>query len=122
MLRIDHIGIGSRDPAKAAASLAALLGAPPPTVDGADDDMLRVELDDGSFLLFAAADPVHPEHIAFRVPPSRFAEVAERLHARGIAFGNEPDDPTNGQTRDPLGGAGRVYFATEDGHLFEVTC
>lgn len=122
MLRIDHIGIGSRDPQSAAASLATILGAPPPTVDGADDDMFRVDLDDGAFLLFAAADPVHAEHVAFRVPEARFAAVVERLRARGIPFGNDPEAPTNGATSDPLGGGGRVYFATEEGHLFEVTC
>ena len=29
--------------------------------------------------------------------------------------------PDNGRTDDPLGGPGRVYFVSPDGHLFEVT-
>jgi len=33
---------------------------------------------------------------------------------------NHPEDPENGQLSDPLGGLGRVYFSTPEGHLFEV--
>jgi len=122
MLRIDHIGLSARDPQRSARALAELLGAPEPTPDGADDDMFRVQLEDGAFLLFAQAPTVHPEHIAFRLDADRLARVVARLRERGIAFGNDPEDPRNGKTDDPLGGAARVYFADENGHLFEVTC
>ncbi len=102
--------------------LAEILGAPEPTTDGADDDMFRVELEDGAFLLFANSASVHAEHIAFRVDSERFGRVVERLRKRGLVFGNDPEDPRNGKTNDPLGGKGRVYFVDENGHLFEVTC
>jgi hypothetical protein len=39
---------------------------------------------------------------------------------RGLPFGNDHADPSNGQTADPLGEAGRVYFTDPDGHLFEL--
>jgi catechol 2,3-dioxygenase-like lactoylglutathione lyase family enzyme len=45
----------------------------------------------------------------------------KRLRAKGVAFGNDPEDSTNGQTTDPHGGGrGRVYFLDPDRHLFEV--
>jgi catechol 2,3-dioxygenase-like lactoylglutathione lyase family enzyme len=121
MLRIDHIGLAARDAQASARALAEILGAPEPTVDGADDDMFRVETE-GSFLLFSVASEVHSEHIAFRVDASRFDAIVTRLRARGIAFGNDPENPRNGATDDPLGGAGRVYWTDDDGHLFEATC
>lgn len=122
MLRLDHIGIAAHDARSSARTLAHILGAGEPLVDGADEDMYRIELEHGAFLLFNPAKVVHPEHIAFRVDAQRFGEVLTRLRERGLPFGNDPEDPRNGRTDDPLGGAGRVYFADENGHLFEVTC
>jgi catechol 2,3-dioxygenase-like lactoylglutathione lyase family enzyme len=122
MLRVDHIGIDARDARASAAALAEILGAPAPTPDGADDDMFRVDLEDGSFALFTPAEKVALAHVAFRVEKGRFAEVVARLRERGTPFGNDPEDPRNGRTDDPLGGAGRVYFVDGNGHLFEVTC
>ena len=43
-----------------------------------------------------------------------------RLRQRGLPFGNDPADPANGRTDDPLGGQGRIYFHDADGHLFEL--
>jgi catechol 2,3-dioxygenase-like lactoylglutathione lyase family enzyme len=122
MIQVDHIGVAAHDPMTSARALAEILGSPEPTLDGADDDMYRVELERGSFLLFSASEKVDHSHIAFRVDPGRFAEVVMRLRRRGTPFGNDPEDTRNGRTDDPLGGAGRVYFVDENGHLFEVTC
>ena len=122
MIQIDHIGIAAHDALESARALAEILGAGEPTTDGADDDMLRVNVDHGAFLLFSASKTVNQEHIAFRVDRGRFADVVARLRGRGWAFGNDPEDPRNGRTDDPLGGEGRVYFVDANGHLFEVTC
>ncbi|WP_394828969.1 VOC family protein [Pendulispora albinea] len=124
MLRMDHIGIEARDARRSAQTLAEILGAAEPAADGADGDMYRIDLDDGCFLLFAApASPnVTTQHMAFRVDEARFGHIVDRLRAHRIAFGNDPEAPRNGNTNDPLGGAGRVYFTDENGHLFEVTC
>lgn len=90
--------------------------------DGADGDLYRVDLAHGAALLFSTSETVAVEHIAFRVEPARFAEVVTRLRERGIAFGNDPENPRNGELSCPLGGAGRLYFVDENGHLFEVVC
>lgn len=122
MIEIDHIGIAARDAQRSARALAEILGAPEPSVDGADDDMYRVDLGHGAALLFSTSETVGFEHVAFRVDQARFAGAVTRLRARGMSFGNDPEDPRNGETTDPLGGAGRVYFHDENGHLFEVVC
>jgi catechol 2,3-dioxygenase-like lactoylglutathione lyase family enzyme len=59
-------------------------------------------------------------HLAIRVTPETFTAAIERLTGRGIAFGNDPEDVTNGRTDDPLGGAGRAYFTDSNGHLYEL--
>jgi catechol 2,3-dioxygenase-like lactoylglutathione lyase family enzyme len=122
MIQVDHIGIPARDARASARALAALLDTGEPAVDGADDDMYRIEIDGSAFILFHTASEVPPAHVAFRVDAGRFAAVIERLRAQQIEFGNRPEDPRNGRTDDELGGAGRVYFLDVDGHLFEVTC
>lgn len=121
MLRIDHVALGAREPRAAAEWLAEILGLAAPRTEGADDDMFAVDLGDGASLLFATADPVPFQHMAFRVDAEAFAAIVGRLRARGLAHGNDPERPDNGLIEDPLGGAGRVYFASPDGHLFEAT-
>jgi len=120
VIEIDHLGITARDARASARALAGILGAGEPVADGADDDMYRVDLDHGASILFSSVETVLAAHVAFRVDASRFAAIVERLRERGVPFGNDPEDPRNGATTDPLGGAGRVYFQSEDGHLFEV--
>jgi catechol 2,3-dioxygenase-like lactoylglutathione lyase family enzyme len=122
MIQIDHIGITAHDALASARFLSDILGATEPTIDGADGDMYRVDLAHGMFLLFSPSDTVSFEHIAFRVEPARFAEIVTRLRSRGLAFGNDPEELGNERTDDPLGGAGRVYFVDDNGHLFEVVC
>jgi len=122
MIQIDHIGIPAFDARSSAHRLAEILGCPEPRVDGADDDMYRVDVGSGTFVLFNPARQVDVLHMAFRVDRERFGAIVARLQSARIAFGNEPDDPGSGKTEDPLGGHGRVYFLDENGHLFEVTC
>src|SRR5690349_9189134 len=114
MIEIDHIGIEARDAQRSARAMAEILGAAEPSVDGADDDMYRVDLEHGA-LLFSTAATVRFQHMAFRVDHERFAAVVTRLRDRGIPFGNDPEDPRNGKTDDRLGGKGRVYFTDENG-------
>jgi hypothetical protein len=121
MIKIDHIGIPARDAGASARALAAILGTAEPTLDGADDDMYRLDLD-GAFLLFADAATFTPEHVAFLVTEERFANIVTCLKQRGLAFGNDPEDLRNGRTEDPHGGGQRIYWTDENGHLFEASC
>jgi catechol 2,3-dioxygenase-like lactoylglutathione lyase family enzyme len=83
--------------------------------------MYCLPVGESGVLLFAPADNVAALHVAFRVDEATFAGVVERLRAKGVAFGNDPEDLANGQTADPHGGShGRVYFFDPNGHLFEV--
>ena len=87
-----------------------------------DGDMFNVSLGGGSASLLFVTDPsVAGHHVAFAVTEAQFGAIVDRLRSRNIAFGNEPENPANGETSDPLGGKGRVYFLDPNGHFFEVT-
>ncbi|MCP3058212.1 VOC family protein [Myxococcus sp. K38C18041901] len=122
MMQLDHLAVDARDVDASSWFLARILGAKAPVPEGADDDMRRIDLDHGCFVLFSHASEPRFSHVAFRVDPARFTQVVARLQEARVPFGNEPFDTANGQTQDPLGGAGRVYFQDGNGHLWEVTC
>jgi catechol 2,3-dioxygenase-like lactoylglutathione lyase family enzyme len=118
--RIDHVGVQARDPERAAAFLAEILGLDEAVPDGPDGDMFNLRIGDSVSLVFSSVASPAAHHIAFRISGDEFAGVVDRLRARAVPFGNDPEDERNGLTRDPLGGAGRVYFRDPDGHLFEA--
>jgi catechol 2,3-dioxygenase-like lactoylglutathione lyase family enzyme len=123
VIKVDHIGIAAHDTKTSAYRLADILGLNEPVVDGADGDMYRLDLAHGAFVLFNPAETINLAHVAFRVSRAQFAAIVERMQSLGIPFGNQHDDTQNGQTEDfELGGAGRIYFVDENGHLFEVAC
>jgi catechol 2,3-dioxygenase-like lactoylglutathione lyase family enzyme len=120
-VEIDHLGLPATDAQASACWLAEILDLEPPVPDGPDGDMFNVSLGGGASILFVTDPAAAGHHVAFAVSETQFAETVNRLRTRNIAFGNEPDDPANGQTSDPLGGKGRVYFLDPNGHFFEVT-
>lgn len=119
-ISIDHIAEPCRDPEASAAFLASILGIPV-SRDGADDEFFALRLEAGASLLFTEIKTfVSPLHFALRVTQAGFAAVVSRLRARSVPFGNDPEAVRNEETRDPLGGHGRVYFQDPNGHLIEV--
>jgi catechol 2,3-dioxygenase-like lactoylglutathione lyase family enzyme len=119
-ITFDHVGIPAPDPEASARFLGEIVGEGVTTPEGPDGDMFNLSVGQRALTYFEA--PVRdPHHIAFRVTVSTFSGAIARLQARGISFGNDPGDPTNGQTADPLGGLGRIYFLDPNGHLFELT-
>jgi len=123
MIQVDHIGIAASDTRSSAYRLAEILGMDEPAADGADGDMYRLDFTHGTFVLFNPAETIDLAHVAFRVGKEQFDAIVGRLRGLGVPFGNRHDDTRNGQTEDfELGGKGRVYFADENGHLFEVAC
>ena len=121
MIALDHVGVPARDAAASARFLSEILELAPATPDGPEGEMYCLSIGESGALLFNPAGSVAAQHVAFGVDPVTFAGVVNRLRANGVAFGNDPDDRTNGQTADPFGGGhGRVYFLDPNGHLFEV--
>jgi catechol 2,3-dioxygenase-like lactoylglutathione lyase family enzyme len=118
---IDHLALPATSASVAAQWLAGILGLQEPVPDGPDGDMYNVRLSGESSLLFVTELTVPSHHVAFGVSEADFTAIVDRLRQRGISFGNDPEDPANGATLDPLGGKGRVYFPSPDGHFFEVT-
>ena len=121
MIALDHVAVPVRDATAAGSFLAEILGLAPATPEGPEGEMYGLPIGASGRLLYCPAENVTPQHIAFRLDPVAFAGVVDRLRAKGVAFGNDPEDRANGQTADPHGGGhGRVYFLDPDGHLFEV--
>jgi len=118
---IDHLGLPATSAAAAAQWFAEILGLQEPVPDGPEGDMYNVRLSGASSVLFVIEPSVPSHHVAFGVSEVDFTAIVDRLRQRGISFGNDPEDPANGATRDPLGGKGRVYFPSPDGHFLEVT-
>lgn len=116
---IDHVAIPTLDPARAARWLGELLDLPV-VVDGPDGEFQTLRLEQDASLFFAPATQVTPVHLALRVPRGELEAIIARLKARAIPFGNDPEEPANGRHDDPIGGLGRLYFTTPDGHLLEV--
>ena len=118
-IAIDHVGIPAADPWAAARFLAEILAEGEITPEGPDGEMASLSIGDSSLSYFRLAAH-EPHHIALRVTGPVLAGAAGRLRQRRVPFGNDPGDPANGRTDDPLGGKARIYFHDADGHLFEL--
>ena len=58
-------------------------------------------------------------HYAFHVGETEFQAIFARVKAKGIPYGSEPHNHTNGQINTRRGGRG-FYFEDPCGHLLEV--
>jgi catechol 2,3-dioxygenase-like lactoylglutathione lyase family enzyme len=115
----DHVGIPAADPGTSARFLGEILGEGVTTPEGPDGEMVNLSVGHCALTYFEL--PAHePHHVAFRVTEPVFAGAIQRLRERDMPFGNDPGDPSNGQTSDPLGSRGRIYFRDPNGHLFEL--
>ena len=70
--------------------------------------------------MFTPSSDISPIHLALKVEERIFSRAIGMLKSRNARFGNDPEHPDNGEVKDPLGGGGRVYFYSRDGHLFEL--
>jgi catechol 2,3-dioxygenase-like lactoylglutathione lyase family enzyme len=120
MIAIDHVGVMARDVTASARFLADILGLPPALPGGPDGENRRLAVGNSGWIFYFPAQDVPGQHIAFRVDEKTFAGVVDRLRAASVTFGNDPEDQTNMQTSDFLGGHGRVFFRDPNDHLFEV--
>jgi catechol 2,3-dioxygenase-like lactoylglutathione lyase family enzyme len=118
-IAIDHVGIPVAEPEASARFLGSVLGEGRMTPEGPDGEMINLSVGHSALTYFELPDH-EPHHIAFRVSQPVLASAIERLRAQAVPFGNEPDNPSNEQSSDPLGGLGRIYFHDPNGHLFEL--
>lgn len=118
-IAIDHVGIPAADPAASARFLRDVLGEGRTVPEGPADEMISLSVGDSSLTYFELR-PHDPHHVAFRVTEVVLAAAIGHLRERGLPFGNDPDNPSNGQTADPLGSRARIYFHDPNGHLFEL--
>ncbi len=118
-IAIDHVGIPAADPWACAQFLREILAEGEITPEGPDGEMASLSVGDGALTYFGlAAHESH--HVALRVSGPVLAGAISRLRQRGLPFGNDPADPANARTDDPLGGSARIYFHDPGGHLYEL--
>jgi catechol 2,3-dioxygenase-like lactoylglutathione lyase family enzyme len=117
MIRADHIGLRARTRSDAARLLAKLLNLDGEIPDNGRFAELRVSPE--FTIVFYDSEQIQPTHVAFVVDDPAFDATLERLERERIAYGSQPNDPTNGRIDHPLCERG-LFFQTPDGHLFEV--
>lgn len=105
-ISIDHVGIPAADPEASARFLRGVLGEGDTAPEGPSGEMINLNVGHCALTYFQLPDH-EPHHIAFRVTQPVLAGAVARLRERGIPFGNDPEDASNGQTADPLGALGR---------------
>src|SRR5947209_3054065 len=97
MIAIDHIAIPVRDVVASARFLSEILGMESATPFGPEGEMRWLTIGESGALLFTPANVSASQHGAFRVDEATLAGVVNRLRAKGLAFGNDPEEPTNEQ-------------------------
>jgi catechol 2,3-dioxygenase-like lactoylglutathione lyase family enzyme len=116
-IRLDHTIVPAKDKIASARFFAEIFGL---TVRPGRGYFAQVQINESLTLDFAdESDPVQGHHYAFHVGDAEFAAIFDRVTARGIPYGSEPDRPTDGRINTRRGGRG-FYFEDPNGHLLEV--
>lgn len=117
MIRVDHLGVPTCDRLDTAGLLASLLGLDGEIPD--DGRFARLRVSPEFMIVFYDSEQIQPTHVAFVVDDAAFDAILRRLQASGVAYGSQPDDPTNGRIDHPLSERG-LFFQIPDEHLFEL--
>jgi catechol 2,3-dioxygenase-like lactoylglutathione lyase family enzyme len=117
MIRVDHVGVPARSRLDAASLLASLFGLHPEIPD--DGRFARVRVSPEFTIVFYDSEQIQPMHVAFLVDDDAFDATLRRLQSQRVAYGSQPNDPTNGRIDHPLSERG-LFFQTPDAHLFEL--
>jgi catechol 2,3-dioxygenase-like lactoylglutathione lyase family enzyme len=117
MIRVDHIGVPARTRLDPAGLLVGLFGLDREIPD--DGRFARVPVSPEFTIVFFDSEQIQPMHVAFVVDSDAFDVILRRLQSQGVAYGSQPNDPTNGRIDHPLSERG-LFFQTPDGHLFEL--
>ena len=89
-------------------------------MSSADWKRRRTGTASGEFtIVFYDSEQIQPMRVAFVVDDDAFDAILRRLQSQGVAYGSQPNDPTNGRIDHPLSERG-LFFQIPDGHLFEL--
>ena len=124
-IRLDHTIVPAKDKVASAEFFAEIFGLT--VVRG---HFAQVQVNDTLTLAFAddaerwggpGFDPRtgQSHHYAFHVSDAEFEAIFRRVKNKGLPFGSEPYDRTNGKINTRRGGRG-FYFEDPNGHLLEV--
>ena len=117
-IQLNHTIVHARDPARASAYLAEILGLPPPRRFG---PFLVVDVDNGVSLDFIHGDghELIVEHYAFLVSEAEFDAIFGRIRERKQPYWADPARTRAGEINHNDGGRG-VYFEDPSGHVLEI--
>ena len=116
-VRLDHTIVPAKDKLAAARFFAEIFGL---TVKPGPGYFAQVQVNESLTLDFSdEPDPIESHHYAFHVSDAEFDAIFDRVKARGVGYGSEPDSPDDGRINTRRGGRG-FYFEDPDGHLLEV--
>jgi catechol 2,3-dioxygenase-like lactoylglutathione lyase family enzyme len=117
MIRVDHVGVPARARLDAAGLLSSLFDLDREIPD--DGRFARLRVSPEFTIVFYDSEQIQPMHVAFVVDDDAFDAILRRLQSQGVAYGSQPNDPTNGRIDHPLSEHG-LFFQMPDGHLFEL--
>lgn len=115
-IRLDHTIVPAKNKRASARFFAEIFGL---TVSPGRGYFAQVRVNESLTLDFSDDPDASTGHYAFHVGEAEFEAIFTRVKGRGIAYGSEPDEPTNGQINTRRGGRG-FYFEDPYGHLLEV--
>jgi catechol 2,3-dioxygenase-like lactoylglutathione lyase family enzyme len=116
-IRLDHTIVPAKDKRASAAFFAEIFGL---KVKPGRGYFAQVQVNESLTLDFSDDDETGPgHHYAFHVGDADFDAIFDRVKARGIPYGSEPDSHRDGQINRRRGGRG-FYFEDPYGHLLEV--
>lgn len=117
MIRVDHVAVPARVRLDAAGLLASLFDLDRDIPD--DGRFARLRVSPEFTIVFYDSEQIQPTHVAFVVNDDTFDAILKRLQSQGVAYGSQPNDPTNGRMDHPLSERG-LFFQMPDGHLIEL--
>lgn len=117
-IHLDHTIVPTRHKAESAKLLADLLGVE--WSESGPGPFAAVYVNDGLTLDFIDTDEDFPiYHFCFRVSPTEFEIILERIKAAGIPFRGTVRGPMDGKVNVEFGGT-NVYWNEPDGHQWEM--
>ena len=113
---LDHTIVPAKYKVASAEFFAEIFGL---TVKPGQGYFAQVQVNES--LTFDFADEPKPQshHYAFYISETEFEAIFRRVKAKGLSYGSEPFNHTNGQIYTRRGGRG-FYFEDPNRHLLEV--